>query len=210
MIKRTVLFTGAAGFIGAGLTQRLLQKGDGIVDIDIFDSYYKTALKKAGLRQIEAVAQEGHWRFETVALEDGEALMQLFSAEQPKVVVNLADPAGVLYAIENPAGYIQRNLVGFGHILEDYCHDGVGNLVYAFRTSVYGGSHNLPFNERQPVNHPVNIYATSKKPIAKFFQLCTNSATAAGTPHRGFSIRKGISEVDAINRSNSEHSNIKI
>ena len=167
-------------------------------------------MKKARLRKIEAVAEEGHWRFETIALEDGEAVMQLFSAEQPKVVVNLADQAGVLCAIENPVAYIQRNFMGFSHILEDYRHDGVGNLVYAFRSSVYGGSHNLPFNERQPVNHPVNLYATSKKPIAKFFQLYTNSATAAGPPHWGFSIRRGISEVDVINRSNSEHSNIKI
>ena len=138
--------------------------------------------------------------------------MQLFSAEQPHVVVKLADQDGVLYAIENPAAYIQRNLVEFGHILEDYRHDDVGNLVYAFRSSVYSGSHNLPFNERQPVNHPVNLYATSKKPIAKVFQLYTNSATAGGPTHthRGFSITKGISEVDAINRINSEHSNIKI
>ena len=148
--------------------------------------------------------------FETVMIEDNEALMHLFSAEQPKVMVNLADQAGVLYAIENPAGYIQRNLVGFGHILEDYRHDLVGNLVYAFRSSVYGGSHNLPFNERQPVNHPVNLYATSKKPIAKFFQLYTNSATTAGPPHRGFSIRKSISKDDAINRSKSEHANTKV
>ena len=78
MITRTVLFTGAAGFIGAGLTQRILQQGEGIVDIGILDSYYNPALKKPRLRQIEAVAQEVHWRFETVALEDGEALMQLF------------------------------------------------------------------------------------------------------------------------------------
>ena len=87
------------------------------------------------------------------------------------MVLKLTDQAGVLYAIENPAAYIQRNLVGFGHILEDYHHDGVGNLVYAFRSSVYDGNHNLPFNERQPVNHPVNLYATSKKPIANFSQL---------------------------------------
>ena len=167
-------------------------------------------MKKARLRKIEAVAEEGHWRFETIALEDGEAVMQLFSAEQPKVVVQLADPAGVLYAIENTAGYIQRNLVGFGHILEGYHHDDVGNLVDAFRSSVFDDNHNLLFNERQPVNHPVNPYVASKKHIANFSALYTNSAMAAGPPHRGFSIRKGISEVNAINRRNSEHSNIKV
>ena len=83
MITRTVLVTGAAGFIGAAFTQRILQQDDRIVSAEILDSYYNPALKKAGLRQIEAVAQEGHWRFETVALEDGEVLMQLFAAEQP-------------------------------------------------------------------------------------------------------------------------------
>ena len=117
---RTVLVTGAAGFIGAALSQRLLQQGDRVVGVDNLNSYYDPALKQARLRQIEAVAEQGKWRFEPVALEDGDALMQLFSAEQPKVVVNLADQAGVLYAIENPAGYIQRNLVGFGHTLEDF------------------------------------------------------------------------------------------
>ena len=99
--------------------------------------------------------------------------------------------------------------MGFGHIFEDYCRGGVGNLVYAFRSSVYGGSQNLPFNERQPVNHPVNLYATTKKPIEKFFQLYMNSATTAGPPNRRFSIRESILKVAAINRSNSEHSNIK-
>ena len=95
--------------------------------------------------------------------EDGEALMALFAAEQPRVVVNLAAQAGVRYSLENPAAYIQSNLVGSGHILEDCRHHGVENLVYASSSSVYGGNRNLPFHERQPVNHPVSLYAASKK-----------------------------------------------
>jgi UDP-glucuronate 4-epimerase len=93
LARRTVLVTGAAGFIGDALTQRLLQQDDRIVDVEILDSYYNPALKKASLRQIETVAKEGHWRFETVALEDGEAVIQLFSAEQPKVVGAFGRPS---------------------------------------------------------------------------------------------------------------------
>ena len=162
-LTRTVLVTGAAGFIGAALSQRLLQQGDRVVGVDNLNSYYDPALKQARLRQIEAFAREGNWRFELVALEDGEALMELFSAEEPQVVVNLAAQAGVRYSLENPAAYIQSNLVGFGNILECCRHHGTENLVYASSSSVYGGNRNLPFHERQPVNHPVSLYAASKK-----------------------------------------------
>ena len=152
-MARTVLVTGAAGFIGAALSQRLLAQGDRVVGIDNLNSYYDPALKQARLRQIEAIAPAGAWRFEPMALEDGEALMALFAAEQPQVVVNLAAQAGVRYSLENPAAYIQSNLVGFGHILEGCRHHTVENLVYASSSSVYGGNRNLPFHERQPVNH---------------------------------------------------------
>ena len=162
-MTRTVLVTGAAGFIGAALSQRLLAQGDRVVGIDNLNSYYDPALKQARLRQIEAIAPAGAWRFEPMALEDGEALMALFAAEQPQVVVNLAAQAGVRYSLENPAAYIQSNLVGFGHILEGCRHHTVENLVYASSSSVYGGNRNLPFHERQPVNHPVSLYAASKK-----------------------------------------------
>ena len=120
-------------------------------------------MKQARLREIEAVAPSNAWRFERMSLEDGDALMDLFAAETPSVVVNLAAQAGVRYSLENPAAYIQSNLVGFGHILESCRHHGVGHLVYASSSSVYGGNRNLPFHERQAVNHPVSLYAASKK-----------------------------------------------
>ena len=162
-MAKTVLVTGAAGFIGAALSKRLLLRGDRVVGLDNLNDYYDPALKQARLRQIEAVAPVGAWRFERMALEDGEALMRLFAEEKPVVVVNLAAQAGVRYSLENPSAYIQSNLVGFGHILEGCRHHGVGHLVYASSSSVYGGNRNLPFDERQPVNHPVSLYAASKK-----------------------------------------------
>ena len=162
-MARTVLVTGAAGFIGAALSQRLLQRGDRVVGLDNLNDYYDPRLKQARLLQIEAAEQSGSWRFELLSLEDCDALMALFAEEKPSVVVNLAAQAGVRYSLENPAAYIQSNLVGFGHLLEGCRHYGTENLVYASSSSVYGGNRNLPFHEQQPVNHPVSLYAASKK-----------------------------------------------
>ena len=162
-MAKTVLVTGAAGFIGAALSKRLLLRGDRVVGLDNLNDYYDPALKQARLLQIEAIAPSGAWRFERMALEDGAALMALFAEEKPDVVVNLAAQAGVRYSLENPSAYIQSNLVGFGNVLEGCRHHGVEHLVYASSSSVYGGNRNLPFHERQPVNHPVSLYAASKK-----------------------------------------------
>ena len=162
-MRRTVLVTGAAGFIGAALSKRLLERGDRVVGLDNLNDYYDPALKQARLRQIEGMAPTGAWRFERLALEDAQALMALFAEERPQVVVNLAAQAGVRYSLENPAAYIQSNLVGFGNVLEGCRHHGTENLVYASSSSVYGGNRNLPFHEQQPVNHPVSLYAASKK-----------------------------------------------
>ena len=162
-MARTVLVTGAAGFIGAALSMRLLQRGDRVVGLDNLNDYYDPSLKQARLHQIEAIAPAGAWRFERLALEDEQALLALFAEERPDVVVNLAAQAGVRYSLENPAAYIQSNLVGFGNLLEGCRHHGTQNLVYASSSSVYGGNRNLPFHERQPVNHPVSLYAASKK-----------------------------------------------
>jgi len=110
--------TGAAGFIGAALSLRLLERGERVVGIDNLNSYYDPELKRARLARIEAAGSADIWSFEQLALEDGEALMALFAAEKPRVVVNLAARASVRYSLENPATNIQSNFVGFGHILE--------------------------------------------------------------------------------------------
>ena len=168
----TVLVTGAAGFIGAAVCERLLERGERVLGVDNLNSYYDPALKQARLDRLDGMASaaplpsavgQGIWSFHRLDLADGEAMADLFAATKPRAVVNLAAQAGVRYSLENPAAYIQANLVGFGHILEGCRHHGVEHLVYASSSSVYGGNKAMPFAEGQPVNHPVSLYAATKK-----------------------------------------------
>jgi len=162
--SRPILVTGAAGFIGAEVALRLLQRGERVIGVDNLNTYYNPALKRARLNRLaEALPAQGSWRFEEASVEDGEALLALFGVERPRAVVHLAAQAGVRYSLENPAAYIQSNLVGFGHILEGCRHNAVEHLVYASSSSVYGGNRQMPFSEQQAVNHPVSLYAASKK-----------------------------------------------
>ncbi|MFM2159042.1 MAG: hypothetical protein RLZZ124_1516 [Cyanobacteriota bacterium] len=164
MADRPILVTGAAGFIGAEVARRLLQRGERVIGVDNLNTYYDPALKRSRLGRIVALPEaETAWRFERLSVEDGQALLALFAEERPRAVVHLAAQAGVRYSLENPSAYIQSNLVGFGHILEGCRHHGVEHLVYASSSSVYGGNRRLPFSEQQPVNHPVSLYAASKK-----------------------------------------------
>jgi UDP-glucuronate 4-epimerase len=162
-MTQSILVTGAAGFIGAAVCERLLARGERVVGIDNLNSYYDPALKQARLARIGGTASAAAWSFQQLAVEDGPAMSQLFARERPRLVIHLAAQAGVRYSLENPAAYIQANLVGFGHILEGCRHHGVEHLVYASSSSVYGGNTNLPFTEHQPVNHPVSLYAATKK-----------------------------------------------
>ena len=161
----TVLITGAAGFIGYHLSQRLLQRGTPVVGFDNLNPYYDPALKRGRLAQLQATAARTGTPFQLIEadLEDRIAVEAAFAAHKPQKVVNLAAQAGVRYSIENPAAYIQANLVGFGHVLEGCRHHGIEHLVYASSSSVYGGNTNLPFSENQGVDHPVSLYAASKK-----------------------------------------------
>jgi len=161
----TVLVTGAAGFIGFHLSTRLLERGTPVVFFDNVNPYYEPSLKRARIAQLEATAQRTGSRFQLIEadLENRQAVEEGFEIHKPLKVVNLAAQAGVRYSIENPAAYIQSNLVGFGHILECCRHHGIEHLVYASSSSVYGGNTNMPFSEHQGVDHPVSLYAASKK-----------------------------------------------
>ncbi|MDM7958604.1 MAG: NAD-dependent epimerase [Synechococcus sp. WH 8007] len=157
----TVLVTGAAGFIGAAVALRLLQSGEQVIGLDNLNSYYDPALKRARLERLWAAG--GDWSFHQLDLENGGAIADLFGSHKPRAVVHLAAQAGVRYSIENPAAYIQSNLDGFGNVLEGCRHQGVQHLVYASSSSVYGGNRQMPFSEQHPVNHPVSLYAATKK-----------------------------------------------
>jgi len=161
----TVLITGAAGFIGFHLSTRLLERGTPVLAFDNVNPYYDPALKRARLKQLQATSERTGTSFKLIEanLEDRAAVEAAFAQHKPNKVVNLAAQAGVRYSIENPAAYIQSNLVGFGHILEGCRHHGIEHLVYASSSSVYGGNTNLPFSEHQGVDHPVSLYAASKK-----------------------------------------------
>ena len=161
----TVLVTGAAGFIGYHLSTRLLERGTPVLGFDNLNPYYDPSLKRARLEQLQATAARTGTPFQLIEadLEDRAAVEAAFAEHKPAKVVNLAAQAGVRYSIENPAAYIQANLVGFGHILEGCRHHGIEHLVYASSSSVYGGNTRLPFSEHQGVDHPVSLYAASKK-----------------------------------------------
>jgi len=156
----TVLVTGAAGFIGFHLSKRLLARGDRVVGFDNLNDYYDVNLKLDRLRQLEGC--EG-FRFVRASLADRPALEELFAGERFDVVVNLAAQAGVRYSLENPHAYVESNLVGFMNILEGCRHHSVKHLVYASSSSVYGANTKMPFSVHHNVDHPVSLYAATKK-----------------------------------------------
>lgn len=154
-----VLVTGAAGFIGAHLSKRLLARGDQVVGIDNLNAYYEVQLKRDRL----AWLTDPNFRFIPMDLADGVAIRQLFAEQQFDRVVNLAAQAGVRYSLENPQAYIDSNLVGFCHVLEGCRHHRIQHLVYASSSSVYGANTRQPFSEHHGVDHPVSLYAATKK-----------------------------------------------
>ena len=155
-----VLITGSAGFIGSALSLRLLERGDEVIGVDCLDDYYDVTLKEARLSRTRDHANYVEVR---ERIEDREAMKEAFAKHEPQRVINLAAQAGVRYSIENPAAYVDSNLVGFGNILEGCRHNGVEHLVYASSSSVYGSNTNMPFSVHDNVNHPVSLYAASKK-----------------------------------------------
>lgn len=155
-----ILVTGSAGFIGSALTLRLLQRGDTVIGIDNHNDYYSPALKEARIQRYNTHKSYTHLRID---LADQDAINQAFKTYKPQRVVNLAAQAGVRYSIENPLAYIKSNIVGFTHILENCRHNEVEHLVYASSSSVYGANSKLPFSVHDNVDHPLSLYAASKK-----------------------------------------------
>ncbi len=155
-----VLITGAAGFIGSALALRLLERGDEVVGIDNLNDYYDVGLKRARLER--TLAYDGFTDVRA-SLEDREAIERVFSEHEPQRVVNLAAQAGVRYSLENPHVYVDTNLVGFLHVLEGCRHTGVEHLVFASSSSVYGANTRMPFSIHHNVDHPLSLYAATKK-----------------------------------------------
>jgi UDP-glucuronate 4-epimerase len=160
MAAMKVLVTGSAGFIGSALSLRLLERGDEVIGIDNLNDYYDIELKKSRLAR---TLDDPGYTDVRIDLEDREGIAALFKEHQPHRVVNLAAQAGVRYSIENPLAYVDTNLLGFANILEGCRHNGVEHLVYASSSSVYGSNTNMPFSVHDNVDHPVSLYAASKK-----------------------------------------------
>jgi UDP-glucuronate 4-epimerase len=155
-----ILVTGTAGFIGAALAQRLLARGDVVHGFDNHNEYYDPALKEA---RLALFADHPNYTHQRADLADADAVDRAFATFKPQRVVNLAAQAGVRYSLQNPRTYVQSNLVGFVNILEGCRHGGVEHLVYASSSSVYGANRKLPFAVEDAVDHPVSLYAASKK-----------------------------------------------
>ena len=155
-----VLVTGSAGFIGSSLSMHLLERGDEVIGIDNHNDYYQTSLKQDRINRHLDNKNYTHIRMD---IRDKEAVNSLFQKNQFESVVNLAAQAGVRYSIENPSAYIDTNIVGFANIIEGCRHSKVNHLVYASSSSVYGSNTKTPFSTHDSVDHPISLYAASKK-----------------------------------------------
>ncbi len=155
-----ILVTGAAGFIGYHLCQRLLARGDTVTGIDNLNDYYEVSLKEARLAQLSGQAG---FRFERMDIADRDGVRRLFEANCFDAVMHLAAQAGVRYSIDHPEKYVDANLVGFANVMEGCRQSKVGHFVYASSSSVYGTNHKIPFSTNDPVDHPMSLYAATKR-----------------------------------------------
>ena len=161
---KIILVTGVAGFIGSALAKKLLSLDLKVIGVDNLNDYYSTTLKRSRLKEIDKVSKGNcKWIFHEIPIEDNKIFSDIINRYKPDVLVHLAAQAGVRYSITNPSAYVQSNLVGFANVLEGCRQNKISHLIYASSSSVYGGNKNLPFYEEQAVNHPVSLYAATKK-----------------------------------------------
>ena len=163
--RKTILITGAAGFIGYHLCKRLINSEYNIVGLDNMNSYYDPKLKDERLKDLEnnLLKESKKFVFINCNLEDEIKVEKIFKDFNPKIVVNLAAQAGVRYSIENPKSYINSNILGFSNLMQCAKEYKIENFIYASSSSVYGGNTKIPFTENDEVNHPVSLYAATKK-----------------------------------------------
>ena len=164
-MSKTILVTGAAGFIGFHLCKSLLEEGYKIIGLDNLNDYYDVKLKEKRLKVISEKVSENKssWHFTKTDIKNNDDLIKVFEDFKPEIVVNLAAQAGVRYSLINPTSYINSNIVGFLNILECCKKFKIKNLLYASSSSVYGGNSKIPFSEQDSVNHPVSLYAATKR-----------------------------------------------
>ena len=182
---KNIIITGAAGFIGSSLCLRLLERGDSIIGIDNHNDYYDPKIKDARLKRLIKYSNYKHYK---VDISDRKSLDQVFKENKIQRVVNLAAQAGVRYSMENPLAYINSNIVGFAHILENCRKYSVDHLVYASTSSVYGANTKMPFSEHDNVNHQLSVYAASKKSNEQMAHAYSNLYKLATTGLRFFTV----------------------
>jgi len=163
LANKKIIVTGAAGFIGSGIVNKLLSESIEVLGIDNINNYYNPFLKERRIEAIKEIEKKNLWSFYKVNLEDTQKIDKIFKEYKPDIVINLAAQAGVRYSIEKPMDYIESNIVGFLNILEGCRNYKVEHLIYASSSSVYGGNKFTPFKECTSVDHPVSLYAATKK-----------------------------------------------
>ncbi len=162
-MKNKIFITGAAGFIGYHLCKRLINNGELVIGFDNLNSYYDITLKINRIKDLDQLKTNNKWKFYKGNLEDIHILNEIFTDFNPNIVINLAAQAGVRYSLENPFSYISSNIVGFQNLLEVSKNFKIKSFLYASSSSVYGGNTKVPFSEKDNVDHPLNLYAATKK-----------------------------------------------
>ena len=189
-MSKKILITGSAGFIGYHLARKLIELNFNVIGFDNLNSYYDVSLKKARLEELNKLSSEkrSYWKFIKGNLENRNELNALFQTLSPSIIVHLAAQAGVRYSISNPRAYINSNIIGFQNILECSHEFNIEHLIYASSSSVYGGNSNIPFSEKDPINHPVSIYAASKKANELFAHVYSHLYNIPSTALRFFTV----------------------